>query len=386
MADFSKTGTLSLTCPVGMADSLQSELKELGYSPLRVRKTGVDVKGNLNDAISLNFWLRTAHRVLYLIDQRRSPSNPEELYKWIGSLPWETYIPSDGYLSVTSRIDHPSIRNTQFANVRVKDAVVDRIRNKMGERPDSGSDLNQTVLFLYWDRKGARIFLDTSGESLSRRGYRTSTVEAPIQESLAAAILHYSGWSPGDHLINPMCGSGTLVIEAALMAMNRPPATLRHDFGFMHILGYESAVYDQIRQEARKQTVKQPAGQLIATDSNPEAIRAAKRNAKTAGVDKLIRFDVCDFNETTIPEGDGIVLFNPPYGERLDKASRLSPLYKEIGNFMKQSCPGKTGYVLTGNFELAKQIGLRTNRRIQLFNSTIECRLLEYELFKGTGG
>lgn len=320
----------------------------------------------------------------YLVDQTPKARNPEELYQWIRSLPWEKYIPSDGYLSVTSRIDHPTIRNTQFANVKVKDAVVDRIRTKTGERPDSGPDLNRTVLFLYWDRKGARIFLDTSGESLSRRGYRTEGGLAPMQETLASAIVQTSRWEPGTHFINPMCGSGTLVLEALMIAMNRPPASLRHDFGFMHILGFNQELYDQVRDEARKQVNREPEGLFIATDANPEAIKSAKRNARTAGVDHLIQFEVCEYTDTPIPDGDGVLMFNPPYGQRMDDPSRLEPLYRGIGDFMKQKGAGKTGYLFTGNLDLAKTVGLRTSQRVPFFNSTIECRLLEYELYSGS--
>lgn len=384
MTDFNRPGTLSITCPRGFAPLLQQELGELGYPPGRSRKSGVELKGSLNDAIRLNFHLRTAHRIHRLVAEKRNVDGPDTLYEWLRDLPWEEYIPSDGYLTVTSRIDHSSISNSQFANVRVKDAVVDRMRERTGQRPDSGPGLDRTVLFLYWDRKGARIFLDTSGESLSRRGYRSEGGAAPMQESLAAAILLASKWNPDHHLVNPMCGSGTIAIEAALMAMNRPPASLRHDFGFMHIAGYEESYYLQVRDEARKGTVRRPPAKIIATDSDPEAVRTARRNARTAGVDQIIEFDCCPFEETRIPEGEGAVILNPPYGERLRDPSRLEPLYGQIGDFLKQRCEGKTGYVFTGNFDLARKIGLRTSRRVVLFNSTIECRLLEFELYRGS--
>lgn len=384
MADFSKKSTLSISCPRGIPPYLQEELRQFGYRPVTLRPTGLEIKGSLNDCIKLNFWLRTAHRVHYLIDENHSVKDPKSLYSWLHSLPWETYIPSDGYLSVTSRIDHPSIDNTQFANLKVKDAIVDRIRSAKGERPDSGSDLDQSVLFLYWDRKTARIFIDTSGESLSRRGYRTESVSAPMQESLAATIVQASAWKPGNHFINPMCGSGTLAIEAVLQALNRPPASLRHDFGFMHIIGYNEELYNQIRSDARRNTKKEIEGTIIATDSDPGAVKAARKNARTAGVDHLIEFDVCEYDRSPVPVGDGVVVINPPYGERLDHPGKLVPLYKGIGDFFKSRCPGKTGYVLAGNFALIKKIGLRTNQRIPLFNSTIECRLLEYVLYTGS--
>ncbi|MEX1063063.1 MAG: class I SAM-dependent RNA methyltransferase [Balneolaceae bacterium] len=385
MADFDKPSTISVTCPRGLTPFLQEELQNAGFRTKNIRETGLELTGSLNDCIRLNFWLRTAHRVHYLIDETTRAANPDSLYKWLTKIPWENYIPSDGYFSVTSRIDHPSIDNTQFANLRVKDAIVDRFRSIEGRRPDSGSDISRNVVFLYWDRSVARIFADTSGESLNRRGYRTESVTAPLQESLASAILQASRWEPGQHLINPMCGSGTIAIEAALIAKNRPPASLRHDFGFMHIPGYNEEAYNRIRAEARTESVKETEGMIIASDRDERAISAAKKNAITAGVDRQIKFEICDYDRTPVPGGDGVVIINPPYGERLDEDGRLGSLYKGIGNFLKNSCPGKTGYVLTGSSGLAKRIGLRTSQRIPLYNSTIECRLLEYELYRGSG-
>lgn len=381
MSNFSRKSTISISCPLEMSEWLSREVEELGYRTKNRRPTGLDLYGSLNDCIRLNFSLRTAHRVHYLIGERRGIGDADRLYEWLNRMQWEKYIPSDGYLSVTSRIDHPAIDNQQFANVRAKDAIVDRIREIKGRRPDSGPSLDRTVVFLYWDREIARIYLDTSGESLSRRGYRTQSVQAPMQESLASAILQASVWQPGQHLINPMCGSGTLAIEAALMAMRRPPASLRHDFGFMHIQGYDESHYQAIRAEARQQTVKNPGGQIIATDKDPASVNAARRNAVTAGVDHLITFQTCSFDETPVPDGPGVVLMNPPYGERLDAADHLEPLYRQAGDFLKQKCGGKTGYILTGNFRLAKKIGLRSSRRIPFYNSTIECRLLEFEIY-----
>ena len=226
--------------------------------------------------------------------------------------------------------------------------------------------------------------LSTSGESLSRRGYRAESVGAPMQETLASAIIMESEWEPGQHFVNPMCGSGTLVIEAALMAQNRPPASLRHDFGFMHLKGYREEIYQNIRETAKQQTIKKPEGTFIATDHSADAVKAAEKNAMTAGVDQLIDFDVCPFEKTPVPNGDGVIVFNPPYGERLGEIKELEKLYRQMGDFLKQECPGKFGYIFTGSLDLAKKVGLRTNRREILYNSTIECRLLEYEMYKGS--
>lgn len=383
MADFSKKGTVSITCPLGLAPFLKKEIEEHGFNITKSRETGVEIEASLNDCIYLNFWLRTAHRVHYLI-QEKQIQHPDKLKVWIKKFPWEEWISEDGFFSVTSRVDHPTIENDQYANLMVKDAVADRIRFKKDQRPDSGSDLQKTVLFLYWDKNIARIFIDTSGESLSRRNYRGSGAFAPMQETLAAAIINSTKWMPGQHFINPMTGSGTLAIEAVMQATRRAPASLRNNFGFMHILGFDEEYYQNVRNEARRGVAKDIDGKFIATDNDPNAIIAAKKNAQTAGVDHMIDFQTCDFSKTPVPDGDGVVVFNPPYGERIGSPDDHITLYKSIGNFLKSNCPGKMGYVFTANNKLTKNVGLRASSRTTFFNSTIECRLLEYELYKGS--
>lgn len=382
MADFDRKSTVSVSCPKLMGNYLNSELESLGFRVLRSRPTGCDIFASLNDCIRLNLKLRTAHRVHFLLGEK--PINtPENLYEWLNNIPWEEYIPANGYFSVTSRVDHPTIKNTQFANLKCKDAIVDRMREKTGKRPDSGSDLNRTVVFLFWNRQSARIFLDTSGESLSRRGYRAENTEAPMQESLASAILMASGLATGHHLINPMCGSGTIAIEAAMWALGREPGSRRRNYGFMHINGFERETYKNERLELRKNWKKETGIRIIATDHDPNAVNAARENAKIAGVDSAIEFSVCDFTDTPIPEGDGYVILNPPYGQRLGEIKGLEELYTEIGSFFKKSCAGKTGYVFTGNPDLSKKIGLKPFSKTPFYNSTIECRLLGFELYEG---
>lgn len=383
MADFSIKSTVNITCPLGLADILSKEVSDLGYKIDNKRETGIELTASLRDCIQLNYWLRTAHRVHYLIAERPITS-PDKLTLWLKTLPWEEWISPDGYFSVTSRVDHPAIENDQYANLVVKDAIADRIRFKEDVRPDSGPDLNKSVIFLYWTEEIARIFIDTSGESLSRRNYRSRSASAPMQETLAAAIVETTRWKPGMHFLNPMTGSGTLVIEAVLKATNRAPASLRNNFGFMHILGFDEEYYQQLRSEARQNVIKRPEGRFIATDHDPVAVVQAKKNAQSAGVDHLIEFETCSFEETVVPEGEGVVVFNPPYGIRIGSGEDLRPLYQSIGDFMKNSCAGKTGYLFTGNPALAKKVGLRASSRTTFYNSTIECRLFEYELYKGS--
>lgn len=383
MADFSKESSISITCPNRIAPFLKQELQSQNFPTQKVRKAGVETRGSLRDCMKLVLTLRTAHRVHYLLDEFQA-RDADEMYERVNRIPWEDYIESHGYVSVTSFIDNPSISNTQFANLSCKDAIVDRIRSQTGSRPDSGPDLQHTVVFLYWRNNKCRIFLDASGESLSRRGYRTNSHTAPLQESLAAAIVMDTRWKPSMHFINPMCGSGTLAIEAALMSLNRPAGALRPNFGIKHIKGFEQEYWDQLRAELKLASRKELDAKIIASDRDPNAIKAARKNARTAGVDHLIEFEVCDFRNTPLPDGNGVVVLNPPYGERLGEKQKLETLYKEIGDFFKQKCTDYTGYVFTGNLELAKQIGLRTNRRTEFFNTTIDCRLLEFELYVGS--
>lgn len=381
MADFSQKSTISITCPKRITPYLKNELIDLGFPILKERLAGVETEGSLNDCMSLNLSLRTAHRVHYQLKDCKA-NNADQLHEQLIQIPWEDYIDKYGYVSVTSFINNRSITNTQFANLKVKDAIVDRIRQKTGSRPDSGPNLNKTVVFLFWKNDSVQIYLDTSGESISRRGYRTESHVAPMQETLAASMVLASKWEPGQHFINPMCGSGTIAIEAAMQALNRAPGLLRPNYGIKHILGFDEERWGDLRSDLKNKSDKDFDGKIIASDHDVQAIDAAQKNIRTAGLDHLIDLRKIDFRETEVPAGEkGIVMMNPPYGDRMGNDDNLADLYKSIGDFFKTDCTGYWGYVFTGNFDLAKKIGLRTSRRIEFYNSTIDARLLEYELY-----
>jgi putative N6-adenine-specific DNA methylase len=205
-----------------------------------------------------------------------------------------------------------------------------------------------------------------------------------MQETLAAAVILATNWKGDGNLINPMCGSGTLAIEAAMIALYKVPGLLRNSYGFMHLKGFDESSWKLLRKKATAVAKKGLNGRIIATDISREAIEAAKKNATTAGVAHLIDFRVCDYAETPIPEGSGIVVLNPEYGERLGEIKKLEEVYKGMGDFFKKRCQGYRGYIFTGNLDLAKKVGLKTKRRILFFNSNIECRLLEYDLYEGS--
>jgi 23S rRNA G2445 N2-methylase RlmL len=361
---------------------LREEVLSLGVPVLSQGVASLETEGTMDDAMRLNLFIRTGQRVLFLLDEFRA-QNPGELYSQLSRIAWEDYIYEDGYLCVTSSVDNPTIKDSRFANVKSKDAIVDRIKKKRGRRPDSGPERTGVVIDLYWKEDLCQVYLDTSGEPLYRRGYRKIPLKAPMQETLAAAVVLATSWNGTGNFVNPMCGSGTLAIEAALMARSIPPGLLRGNYGFMHLKGFNESSWKELLNKAKRRTNRSFPHKIIATDISPQAVQAAKQNAAAAGLERAIEFAVCDYSETPVPAG-GVVVLNPEYGERLGKLKELEGTYRGIGDFFKKKCPGYRGYIFTGNLELAKKVGLKTKRRIPFFNSNIECRLLEYDLYEGS--
>jgi 23S rRNA G2445 N2-methylase RlmL len=381
---FNTASRIIITCNKRLSPYLQQEVTGLGFTIARSFSTGVELSGTGLDCIRLNLNLRCASQVLYSLKEFTADS-PDDVYKALVALPWELIFPVNGYFTVTSNVDHPTIRTSMFANVKVKDAVVDRIRQKTGRRPDSGPGLDQTVIHLFWRGNLAEIFLDTSGETLAKHGYRKIPGKAPMLEALAAATILATRWNHQGPFINPMCGSGTIAIEAVLIATNRRPGLFRSNYAFMHLNGFEEQAYRTERENLDKQIVEIENLQVIASDLSRDAVNITRINAGVAGVEKYIRYEVCDFESTEIPaEENGVVFFNPEYGERLGEQAELEVTYARIGDFMKKKCRGYTGYIFTGNLDLAKKIGLKTSRKIEFFTGKIDCRLLEYELYQGT--
>ena len=381
---FNTKAPITITCQNRLSSYLAKEVEELGFCVDKVFPTGLSLEGNLNDCIKLNLNLCCASQALYQLKEFEA-NDPDALYANLIDFPWEKILPGNGYFSITSNVNTPSINNSMYANLRVKDAIVDRIREKNGKRPLTGAALLGAVIHLYWKNKEACVFIDSSGNSLGRHGYRKIPGAAPMLEALASAAIYATGWDKASPFVNPMCGSGTLAIEAAMMATKRKPGLFRSNYAFMHLKGYEEKIYQREREQLERQIISRPGLRIIATDHSKPAIENAKKNAVAAGVFDLIQFSICDFAETPVPKGlEGIVFLNPEYGERLGNPDRLEDTYKRIGDFLKKECGGYLGYVFTGNLELAKKIGLKAKRRIEFFTSVIDCRLLEYELYSGT--
>jgi putative N6-adenine-specific DNA methylase len=383
MQVFHTESKIIITCNKRLSPHLQHEVEGLGFKPVRVFPTGIELLGTVNDTITLNLNLRCASQILYLI-KSFTAADPQELYANLVEIEWEKLIDFTGYFSVTSNVNNEHILTPLFANVKAKDAIVDRIKDKKGIRPNSGPEQNKTVIHLYWQDDKAEIFLDTSGETLAKHSYRKIPGKAPMLEALAASTIMATNWDKNSTFINPMCGSGTLAIEAALLATDKSPGFFRMNYGFMHILGYEEDVFFTERRKLKDKGKKTLNFKIIATDLSPDAVDIAQKNAKTAGVEHLIDFSVCDFADTVVPEEPGVIMFNPEYGERLGVHSKLEATYKRMGDFMKQHCRGYRGYIFTGNPDLAKKIGLKADRRIEFYNGKLDCRLLEYELYEGS--
>ena len=381
---FNKQNKVIITCNRRLAPYLEQEVREIGFDVKRTFNTGIEIDASINECIRLNLQLRIASQVLYQL-KSFSANNPEELYNELVRLPWEDFIPIDGYFSVPSNVHNDTITTPLFANVKVKDAIVDRIKEKKSVRPNSGPDLHKAVVHLHWIDDRAEIFLDTTGETLAKHGYRKHPGKAPMLEALATATIMATQWDGQSSFINPMCGSGTLAIEAALYAQNRRPGLQRMNYSFMHFIGYDEDVFFNERRILKDLTDKKNLPRIIASDISPEAVEIAKLNAKTAGVEHLIEFQIGDFADTDVPQDKpGVIMFNPEYGERLGSHFKLEGTYGRIGDFMKQKCGGYRGYVFTGNPDLAKKIGLRASRRFEFYNGKLDCRLLQYELYAGS--
>jgi len=394
-----KNYPIIISCAKNLSRWTEREVRELGYKPIEVTENTVVVRGAMRDVMRLNLMIRTAHRVLVPL-LRTTCRNIKDLYEAVYSIDWEELLESDGYFSVSSVVHNYTVRDTRIPSLYAKDAIADRMRDRCQRRPDSGGENIGAAVFIYWERNEAIIYLDTSGEPLSKRGYRKIPGSAPMQETLAAACIMAMEWKGTEPFLSPMCGSGTPAIEAAMIAMNKAPGSLKGHFAFQSIKGYgriipgesaptvaprqrSGATPEQIWKEmvltAKNLEKTEGLPRIIATDISPEAVENAHSNAIAAGVAQFIEFKACDFADTPVPEEKGCVFFNPEYGIRLGDPQELAPIYERMGIFMNEKCRGYTGSVITGNPDLASKVNLEFKKRIPFFNGPIDCRLFIYE-------
>jgi len=373
---------LAATCTRGLEEVLRDELVRLGHPDAGCGRGVVTFAGTAADVFRANLWLRTAMRVL-----RRLAEGPaggrDELYELAAAVEWEAIVAPSQTIAVEAAGKSEGFRNTAFAALVVKDACVDRLRRRRGHRPDVAREGADVVIHLHLAGREAGLALDASGEPLSHRGYRPRGGPAPLAESLAAGILALAGYDGSQPLLDPMCGTGTIPIEAALIATRTAPGLARR-FACERWHEADGRAFEAVRAQARGMRRAAPAP-IVAADADPRAVAAARRNAAAAGVADAIVFETRDARRLEPPGPGGLIVMNPPYGERLGEASELEPLYAEVGDALKRRAAGSTAWILAGNRELAKAIGLRPSRRVVLWNGPIECRLLRFDLYPGRG-
>lgn len=375
------TGLLNLfaTVPLGTEELTAAELARLGAEGISVTRGGVSFSGDLPLLYRSLLQLRTASRVLVQLGQFICRS-PEELYDGIHSLPWGELLTPAMTLAVDCTLRDSTITHSHFAALKAKDAIVDLLRDRTGSRPNIDTKSPDLRVNLHIARNQCSVSLDASGEPLDRRGWRLDRNDAPLRETLAAAIMLHTGWDGTVPLLDPMCGSGTLLLEGVSQVLGRPAGAGRQ-FGLMRWRDFDRRLWEVVLQEERAKAAESLTVPVLGFDHDPRTIIACRENARRAGLDYQIAFDRKSFTETEPCGHQGILVMNPPYGIRMGDRNSLQQLYRTIGEVFKRRFTGWTAFLLAGDLELAKLVGLKPSRRYVLFNGPLECRLLKYDLY-----
>jgi len=365
---------------MGLEEVLARELQQLGLEHVQVERGGVAFSGEKRDAWRACLHLRTANRVLQPIAEFPCQT-AEELYGTVKELPWEEFLDKGMTLAVDANLRDSQLTHSRFVALKTKDAIVDRLRDRTGWRPDIDPKSAGLRVNVHLATDYCTLSLDLAGASLHRRGYRSDPNLAPLRETLAAGLIALSEWDAESPFIDPMCGSGTLPLEAALMATRTPPGLLDPAFSFQLWPDFDAVAWTQIIEEAKATGRPLTAGQISGADRDPRILAKARRNAESLPFGSQLTWLQSDFTRLRPPQANGTLICNPPYGERLGDQEQLAPFYRQIGDTLKQHWTGWTAWVFTGNLSLAKKIGLKPSRRIVLYNGPIECRLLKFELY-----
>ncbi len=373
------TARFFATCARGLEPALARELAGLGARRVEPGRGGVSFAGDAALVYRANLWLRTAVRVLRPILEADVRS-PDELYDAVRSVDWSEYMTPDHTLAVDCNVRDSAITHSQYAARRVKDAVCDQFREKAGRRPSVDPERPGVGLNLHIARDHAVLSLDSSWDSLHKRGYRPVQTRAPLNEALAAGLLLHLGYDGTEPLYDPMCGSGTFPIEAAWIALNRPPGLTRKWFGFFGWPDFDKGLWSAIRDEARRgvrAALRSPVG---GSDVRADAVESARGNARAAGVGHLLKFEMLELKQARPPAGPpGLLICNPPYGERLGEEEELGPLYRSLGEAAAEHWPGWRLAVFTSNDRLAKKVKRPVRRSAPFFNGSLACKLWEFE-------
>ena len=364
----------------GLEHIAAQELERCGAQEVRTEFTGVHFVGDKAMLYRVNLWARTIFRVLVPIREFPCP-NPDALYREIQKIPWDDYLQPHNTLAVDSTGGNSKLNHTHFTALQVKNAIVDQQRLKSGQRSSVDAN-NPDVLInvhIYQDR--CILSLDSSGTSLHRRGYRQAMGIAPLKETLAAALLDMVDWDSSLAFLDPLCGSGTLPLEAGLKALNIAPGLFREKFGFESWPDFDEYLWQELLTEAKNNRILDLKAPISGSDRDPNVVSQARSNAERCGIQHQVTFTQTELSQIEAPADGGVLICNPPYGERLGEPQELGELYKTLGDIFKQRFKGWTAFILTGNKELAKRVGLRASRRIPVYNGSLACTLLKYELY-----
>jgi putative N6-adenine-specific DNA methylase len=367
------------TCGRGIEPMLADELRALGAAEVQPGRGGVSFAGDRALLYQANLWLRTAVRVLVPILEV-TVTSPDELYDAVRTLDWSRYLTPEHTLAVDCNVRDSHITHSKYAALRVKDAICDQFVDCCGRRPSVDVEEPMIGLNLHVYRDQAVLSLESSGESLHKRGYRPILTRAPLNEALAAAIVLRTGWRGEVPFADPLCGSGTIPIEAVWLALRRPPGLTRRRFGFQGWMDFDVELWTALRDEARHGVGKALPAPILAADIRSDAVSFAINNARAAGVGHLLRVDKRDVADFQPPAGPGVLVCNPPYGERIGEEKQLRGLYRLLGEVFTQRCAGWTAWVFTGNPRLAEAIGLMPAEQVPLYNGKIPCRLLRFDM------
>jgi len=369
---------LFATVAQGLEPIAARELLDLGAQDVREGYMGVEFRGDRRLLYRVNLWSRTIFRVLVSLKTFHC-EDAADLYQQVKSIAWETLIPPEKTLAVRATGGNRALNHTHFTALQVKKAIVDRQWQAFGTRSSVDREQPDVSVNLHIHREQAVLSLDSSGESLHRRGYRPAIGAAPLKETLAAALLEVAGYDPTLPVLDPLCGSGTIAIEAGLKARNVAPGLFREHFGFMGWADFDPALWATVRQAAIAAQRDAPAP-IFASDRDREVLGHARHNAGVCDLEQTIQFRCQDVLDLEPPSDRGLLICNPPYGERLGEVEMLGDFYKQLGDVLKQRFKGWTAYILTTK-ELSKRVGLRASQRVAIVNGGLPCTFLRYELF-----
>jgi len=368
----------------GLEEILSEELRKIGAKDIRISKRACLCEGDTNVLYKSNLHLRTALRILVPIYEFVA-FDENRLYKKIMNFDWSEYLNEDSTFAIDSVINSKRHKHSHYVALKIKDAIVDQFREKTGKRPSIDKENPDLRINVHANDTNFTISLDSSGESLHRRGYRLPGHKAPLNEVLSAGMILLSGWDGKSTFIDPMCGTGTNLMEAAMIATNMPPLYRRKKFGFMKWKDYDKKLWKEIYNQAKNNIISLDNGEefIFGSDSSGKALDLAKGSIRSFGFEEIIDLERLEFEKSHAITDTGMLVINPPYGERLDR-DNLIEFYKMMGDTMKQYYQGYEAWVLSGNKDLIKYIGLKPSKKLTLYNGAIECKFHKYEMYKGS--